>query len=56
MPVRELWRQWEDDVADRLGADMVKASGATDWAKGKGAKSDEKVEKESKEEDTDADN
>lgn len=31
---RESWQIWEDDVADRIGGDKVKASGATDFHKG----------------------
>lgn len=31
---RELWQVWEGDVADALGGELVKASGATDSFKG----------------------
>ena len=31
---RDLWREWEDDVAYLTDGDIVKASGATDYAKG----------------------
>jgi len=31
---RELWREWEDDVEYYTDGDRVRASGATDYAKG----------------------
>ena len=34
MKHRELWEIWEDDVAERMGADKVKASGQTYLHKG----------------------
>lgn len=31
---KEAWKAWEDDVAEAIGGDLVKASGATDYHKG----------------------
>lgn len=34
MPKKKAWAAWEDDVADRTGGELVKASGMTDMYKG----------------------
>ena len=34
MPKKDAWAIWEDDVADRVGGELVKASGATFLYKG----------------------
>lgn len=31
---KELWEEWEREVAERTGGDLVKASGRLDYAKG----------------------